>query len=1228
MRQLSKIIFIHSANIPYAEVKVDGNVHFTGTQGVGKSTLLRAILFFYNADPSRLGIRLQGQKKFDQFYLPHNNSYIVYEVERDGDRPFCVIVCRQNSRAVYRFADGPFSKDWLIDENGMVTGDPVEVRRRVLKSGTDISNLIISYTDYRDIIYGNRHSKLQHTYERYHLMHSVRYENLPRIITNVFLNERVDADFVKETIIQSLNENEPTLRLKFYSERLKNLAEVFHDTRLWTQKNRKGEIEILSKARRVMEKGNEILAGNTFIRELCGQLNFAFQEAERKIPGLKVEREENYTRLGKLTEKSQALNKNHEKKREKITMDLGVVADRIRHAEEMQRKYKELDIDKKIQLEEGKRNHENEKQHLISRINLLEQKAGDVAARFDRLIDDHKGTHASFKRETEEKIVANQRELNEQLSELRRETDAELDRIDDTFNRKEETANERKDALNNDLHKLELRINETRHIRLYAKELDTLERQHSELEQEEKDLIRTEEALGHRIEAITRGIDNERMRIEADFLPEINAIERECEEVKREIESESELLEKSKGSLIEWLDGNMPGWTETIGKVADEKNVLYNTELSPAVDLSSDNSFFGLKLDLSKLKMSVRTPNEIREQIAQLENTLDKLLKKTAAKIAERDKEIKKGKTRSMSELNEVRKKKDATRGRLMTLPQRIDKIKVEHNALLKKAEEEKENALINLAKDREKLSKDLIEAQDNLSKIKEQRKTERKEAEKRRKGKEDSMRMQIKTLNDQLQKSVEEHRKSTETEIQNLQIRKTDALKKEGVDTDILQSWRAKLAEVDAILAKIEENHTLIVEYRKEKRDFIDRLEEFQVTKESLSSQQAQLDEEYRMKAEKLAEETKECNATILRLKNEIEGLKEDVSDTRRFLASPGCPSFLRDMPELATTDSCRIIIRNMRDLSDRLRAAMEQLKKDTNLFKLQFKQSSPFGFPTVLDSDDDYLRYSSSVRDFVENDKIRDYQTTSNGLYKNILGLISREYSTLVERESEIRKVVNEVNNDFAKKSFAGVIRKIELRLDKSESKVITTLQHIHDFWSENSLEIGEANLFASEESENANLEAVEWLKALSEILEDNKDIDEIRLTDNFSLKMKIDENDNTTGWIDNMRNVGSDGTDILVKAIINILLINVFKKRIGKRSRSFSLHCMMDEIGKLADENIKGIVDFANARDIYIVNSAPKAHSPLSYRHIYMLSKDDKANTVVHPILSIRQKNPDIN
>ena len=57
MKYLNKIVFINSANITYSEVAVDGNVHFTGTQGVGKSTVLRALLFFYNADKHKLGIQ-------------------------------------------------------------------------------------------------------------------------------------------------------------------------------------------------------------------------------------------------------------------------------------------------------------------------------------------------------------------------------------------------------------------------------------------------------------------------------------------------------------------------------------------------------------------------------------------------------------------------------------------------------------------------------------------------------------------------------------------------------------------------------------------------------------------------------------------------------------------------------------------------------------------------------------------------------------------------------------------------------------------------------------------------------------------------------------------------------------------------------------------------------------------------------------------------------------------
>ena len=67
MRNLNRIIFINSANIPYADdIYLNGNVHFIGTQGVGKSTILRAILFFYMEDRrtfiERLRKKLQGER--------------------------------------------------------------------------------------------------------------------------------------------------------------------------------------------------------------------------------------------------------------------------------------------------------------------------------------------------------------------------------------------------------------------------------------------------------------------------------------------------------------------------------------------------------------------------------------------------------------------------------------------------------------------------------------------------------------------------------------------------------------------------------------------------------------------------------------------------------------------------------------------------------------------------------------------------------------------------------------------------------------------------------------------------------------------------------------------------------------------------------------------------------------------------------------------------------------
>lgn len=77
--------------------------------------------------------------------------------------------------------------------------------------------------------------------------------------------------------------------------------------------------------------------------------------------------------------------------------------------------------------------------------------------------------------------------------------------------------------------------------------------------------------------------------------------------------------------------------------------------------------------------------------------------------------------------------------------------------------------------------------------------------------------------------------------------------------------------------------------------------------------------------------------------------------------------------------------------------------------------------------------------------------------------------------------------------------------------------------------------------------------------------------------------------------------------MKAMINIMLLNVFKEGASRKFKDFKLHCVMDEIGKLHPNNISGILKFANDRNILLINGSPTEQNALAYKHIYKLEKN---------------------
>lgn len=296
-----------------------------------------------------------------------------------------------------------------------------------------------------------------------------------------------------------------------------------------------------------------------------------------------------------------------------------------------------------------------------------------------------------------------------------------------------------------------------------------------------------------------------------------------------------------------------------------------------------------------------------------------------------------------------------------------------------------------------------------------------------------------------------------------------------------------------------------------------------------------------------------------------------------------------------------------------------MDELKRSVNSFNSHFGANNTFHFISPQ-YDEDYLAFSLGLQDFIENDKIEVYRARVSEHYNTILRSVSREVGLLMNHAAEIKGIINDVNRDFQERNFAGVIRSIELRAEESSDKMMLLLRSIRDFTEENSLNIGELNLFSDSDHDKVNAKVVEYLKKFMKQLQKEPSRTELTLSDTFRLQFRVQENDNNTGWVERINNVGSDGTDILVKAMVNIMLINVFKTRASRKKGDFIIHCMMDEIGKLHPSNVSGILKFANVRNIYLINSSPMGYNADLYKYNYLLTKDGKSQTHIKRLMTI--------
>ncbi len=1202
MKYLNKIIFVNSANIPYAEISVDGNVHFTGTQGVGKSTVLRALLFFYNADKHRLGIQ-QAQKSFDEFYFRQSNSYILYEVMRDNGA-YTILVSRYQGRASWRFIDAPYQREWIVDQDKQVLSDWVKIRERIDKN-VSVSARIDSGVMFKDIIFGNTHD---HKYTRYALVQSTHYQNIPRSIQNVFLNTKLDADFVKNTIIQSMADEDLPIDLQTYRRLVTDFEREYDEIGCWFRQTRDGNYPVRQQALKIAEQGRRIVALDQQLMDVWRMLNHAVAESEQKLPLLEAEAAEVKTEIEKERSREKELTTEYDKENNSLREQLGEKKGKLKEIAQARKDFAAMGIEEKLALaarENSLRRETADKQMLLD--DLLKTHAS-IEDKYNIARGKLENAQRAFDNAQKEAYYQKQESLQKERKRLEDERTKNRNVVMDAFNSWRHESDERLEILQKEQNRSDNALKELRLWHPKAEEIARIKELLQQLDVTEKENTAQQTAVRSQIAQVTTEYEMKEAELNQASQRDQERLVENRSQCKEQIAKIEALLSHLDGSLYQWLTENAEGWEDNLGKVVDEERILYAGGLEPQLNTETSDSIFGVKLNLDNIDAVHRTPDDYSEERKCLEEQLQQTNRQLTQLPINLQENISKLGKKYAVQLNPLRQQATLLKVEEEQIPVKRQDLQNQQHKLVMEEQEL-------IAQEKGIRERAFNEALLKVQAEKEARDVKETKNKKELKDLDTAFNKSSKALDEELRLFMESQAKEATARNQEFTAQKSQLdeqqkaeLEGKGVDVNLLEQYRKTLDALKELLKQIDAERPTVIRYRDAEQNLFAKEPEIKKSIKDIEQQLAMMRQRYedkRARIEKKRQDMEERQKVILKdLTHRREGLNQYHQMVENEHLVPN--SFLTDDKMVESHQDCQQLISQLRGTVNQKRETIEKLKETVINFNRNFKPQNAFHFNTMPVTDNDYLQIAVDLQDFMDNNKIEEFRRRTSEHYKDILGRISTEIGTLMKRRSDMDSVILDINRDFVEKNFAGVIKSIELRANESSDRLMQLLMSIHDYTLENALSIGELNLFSSDNRDEVNRKVVDYLKSLSHQLQDEQTRPTVSLSDAFRLQFRVKENDNDTNWVERINNVGSDGTDILVKAMVNIMLINVFKKKAERKSGTFIVHCMMDEIGRLHPNNIKGILQFANSRNIYLINSSPTSYNPYDYKYTYLLSK----------------------
>jgi DNA repair exonuclease SbcCD ATPase subunit len=1217
-RILNRIIFINIANTDYSSVEIAGNTCFVGTNNMGKTTLQRAILFFYSANTRQLGIST-SQKTFEDYYFQYPNSYIIYELATEEG--FFHVMVYRNAKLFYRFVDGAFEQEYYISDKEAL--QPKAVLAKLNERKIDYSDQIETFERYRNIIYGADPDK---RYKKFSLMKgNANYHNIPLAITSIFLSSEsvIRAEFVKECIANAIGSRHTTIELKTIERQLRQFAERYQDIETFFRKDSSQRSELIrdnfSTIRQLKVKQKSLAA------DLGGALKYAVIQKDE----ISSKTEERRQALSALETEFKSRDEAHRERNKEAHQEIGALRSKLKDAEKREQEYEDKGIADLLR-------DADDKPRLLLDIQARENEYATLTAAFSDIEQQFKTLFDALENERKEfEFVLK----SEGLQIDKRQHDEKNGLRDSFFKEKEKIQQEQQydiQQLRDQKVKLELELKDAQHKEqqlrqhvFFASDVKVLNENLNLIGKRKPEITASLTVKNAAMDALKRESEHivERNKISLDQFTKKN--QADISEREEAIGKIDEKLSVHQTALFGYLQEHYPDWYQTIGKVCNEE-ILFNKELNPQLVKKSVESLYGIKLDLSNVKVFSKSleqyeqeRSQLRDEISALRTQLFEFREQHAldeqAKLASLSKKIAQAK-KDVSQLQYEQEQNE----------QKAHQYELDLHDLRRKGEEQREKELISLYGTQDTIKKEIEAIVLKVKSMDDSVKKALSELEARYNDK-------LVKLNKSFEKEIARVRDQKEEKVAELDNRKTKlqkeksaVLKKKGFDDTRLKKLKNDIESLKRALNDIELNAQLINDYRKDKRELFDLVGEFTQQKQRLEDGIKQSDQQFQSERDSFNKRRKQYEDELKQLSADLKEYADGLNHFESHFRDKLLYDKIRHLSEPAPASRSEIgiiaLCSQLQANDNEYHSQFGKFRENISEYAGRFRSDNHFNFRVNSTGGEvEFERFAAYVEEFYNEGKIQISIAEVAKSHGMLIDAIASKMRALTEYRGRISKMISKMETDFSKASFEGskLIEYIKLKSEDSENKVLRKLQKIAEFREQNPFMYGEANLFNTGVKGKGEIDkrSVDLLNDLQRTISEEK-FEEINVQDLFELRFRIKEGKNDTGWIEKIDKVGSTGTDMLVKAVIYITLLNVFiRESTEKTARNFKVHCIIDEVGQISAPYLKELIAFADERDICLINGLPnESKLETHYNYTYKFRKDNNGYVKVIPLLTM--------